>query len=480
MSFAQKAAKSGLWFSGFKFISQVFSWIITVAVARVLVPEDYGLMAMASILTGYVQIFSELGLGAAIIQKKDVSQKELSSLFWLSLLIGFGVAAVSFGLAYPTAWIFDEPRVVPITQVVSIVFIISALMIVPYNILSREIRFKEIGIIQLISVGASSLSMLWMAHKGFGVWTLITGTIIYRSIVVILTFLYSNWWPIFHYKLEEAKPFLGFGVNIAGSRSLFYFFQKADKFIVGKMFNAQSLGYYSFAMDLASIPTDKVVSIFQTVSFPVFSRYQDDNSKSQDMYLKMTKFVALIAAPLFIGGVFFGKEIILSLLGEKWRTIVFIFRMLCIAQFFVFLTEINGIVHNAQGKPHLTLIFNLVRTVVMSISIFVACNYGLNALVLPWVLVYPVLCLGWIWITLKKLNISIMRYLSNIAMPVMASGVMIACIFGWNFLMSAANISFASDRIILVQEIIVGVIFYSIYLLLFENKSLAMIWSLRK
>jgi len=480
VSFAQKAARGGLWFSGFKFITQVFSWIITVVVARILVPEDYGLMAMASILTGYVQIFSEMGLGAAIIQKKEITEKELSSVFWLSFLIGCGVAAVSFSLAYPTAWIFNEQRVIPITQLISTVFIISALMIVPYNILSREIRFKEIGLIQLISVGLASLSMLWMANKGFGVWTLINGTIIQRTIVVILTFLASKWWPIFHFNFEEAKPLLAFGVNIAGSRSLFYFFQKADKFIVGKMFNAQSLGYYSFAMELANIPTDKVVSILQQVCFPVFSRYQDDLAKCQDMYLKMTKFISLISAPLLMGGVFFGKEIILNVLGEKWRPIIFIFRMFCITQFFIFLTEINGIIHYAQGKPHYTLIFNLIRAVVMSLSIFIASNYGLNALMLPWVCVYPFLCIGWAWITLRKLNIPIIRYLNNIVMPIVASGVMVALIISWNFLMNAAHIAFENDRVVLIQEIIMGAIFYSVYLLLFEKKSLAMIWSLRR
>ena len=374
-------------------------------------------MAMATILTGYVEIFSELGLGSAIIQKKDIAQGELSSIFWFSMIVGIIFAILSFGLAYPTAWIFNEPRVIPITQLVSILFIIGALMIVPYNIMTREIRFKEIGMIQLASVALASLSMLWMANNGFGVWTLINGVIIQRTTNVILTFRVSRWKPKLYFRFKEAKPLLGFGLNIAGSRSLFYLFQKSDTFIVGKMFNTLFLGYYSFAMQLASIPTDKIVSIVNQVAFPVFSRYQDEVKKSQDMYLKIIKYIALIVTPLFLGGALFANDIILVLLGEKWAPMIFMFQMLCIAQLIVSLTSVNNIIHNSQGRPRCTLFFHLANTVLMPVSLYAAARYGFNALAIPWVSIYPLVSILWIWITLKKINISIFKYLMNITAP---------------------------------------------------------------
>src|SRR4030067_2603739 len=391
MSFARKAAKSGLWFAGFRFITQLFSWIVTIAIARILVPEDYGLMAMASILTGYVEIFSELGLGAAIIQKKEITQEELSSVFWLSMIIGAILSMVSFGLAHPTAWIFNEPRIIPITQLISVLFIIGAIMIVPYNILSREVSFKEIGMIQLSAVVVASLSMLIMAKAGYGVWTLINGVIIQRCVTVMLTFLATKWYPRLHFHFNEAKPLLKFGINIAGSRSLFYLFQKSDKLIVGKMFNAQSLGYYSFAMQLASIPTDKIVSIVNQVSFPVFSRYQDDSARIQEMYLKSTKYISLLITPLFFGGFFFGEEIIIALLGEKWAPIIFVFKLFCIAQFIVSITAINSVIHSSQGRPHWAMGFHLFNAILMPISIFIVTRYGFNALAVPWITIYPLI-----------------------------------------------------------------------------------------
>lgn len=480
MSFARKAAKSGLWFAGFRFIAQSISWVITVAIARILVPEDYGLMAMASMLTGYVEIFSELGLGAAIIQKKEITKEELSSTFYLSMIVGVILSIVSFSLAYPTAWIFNEPRIIPITQLISVLFIIGALMIVPYNILSREVKFKEIGMIQLIAVVVASLSMLMMAKAGFGVWTLINGTIIQRCVTVMLTFLVTKWYPKLHFQFKEAKPLLKFGINIAGSRSLFYMFQKSDRFIVGKMFNAQYLGYYSFAMQLASIPTDKIVSIVNQVSFPVFSRYQEDSVRIREMYLKTTKYISLLIAPLFFGGFFFGDEIIIALLGEKWAPIIFVFKLFCIAQFIVSITAINSIIHSSQGRPHWAINFHLANTILMPVSIFIAAKYGFNALALPWITVYPLVCIGWTWITLRKLNISASKYLQVFFTPFFATLFMIAGVWVAKLMLNGIPIINIDSRVILVQNIVVGVILYSIFLLLFERKTIIEIWTLRK
>lgn len=479
MSFARKAAKSGLWFAGFRFTTQLFSWVITIAIARILIPEDYGLMEMASVLTGYVQIFSELGLGAAIIQKKDITIEELSSTFWFSMIVGAILSIVSFGLAYPTAWIFNEPRIIPITQLISVLFIIGALMIVPYNILSRDVKFKEIGMIQLVSVIVASLSMLMMAKAGFGVWTLINGTIIQRCVTVMLTFLITKWHPRLHFQFKEARPLLKFGINIAGSRSLFYMFQKSDKFIVGKIFNPQYLGYYSFAMQLASIPTDKIVSIVNQVSFPVFSRYQDDSAKIQEMYLKTTKYISLLIVPLFFGGFFFGDEIIVAILGEKWSPIIFVFKLFCIAQFIVSITAINSVIHSSQGRPHWAINFHLANTILMPISIFIVARYGFNALVLPWITVYPVVCAGWTWVTLRKLNISVSKYLQVFYTPFLATLFMIAGIWGVKLFLNEIQFITINPNVIFIQNIVVGVILYSTFLLLFERKALIEILSLR-
>lgn len=472
------AAKEGFWLAGFKFISQLFSWTITVIVARILAPEDYGLMAMASILTGYVEIFSELGLGAAIIQRKEVSREELSSNFWFCVVTGIVFSVIAFCLAYPTAWIFHEQRIIPITQLISVLFLIGALMIVPYNILNREVQFKMIGIIQLTAVIISSASMLFMAKRGLGVWTLIWGTIIFRSTNVILVFLFSRWWPQFHFRINEVRPFLRLGVNVAGSNSLIYVFQKADKFIVGTMFNAQLLGYYSFASHLASIPTDKISSIINQVSLPVFSRYQDDLIRLEDIFLKITKFITLIVVPLFLGSVLFANEIVINLLGIKWGVIVPMFRLFCIAQMLFCLTFIIGNVHISQGRPHWVLLFTFINLIAMSTSIFFAGKIGFDYVLIPWVSVYPIILFIWAWVTLKKMGILISKYLTAIIKTIFAALSILVIVKCLQLYMYKMHI-ITDIKNVLLWEIVMSVIMYGVYICFFEKKSIISIINLR-
>ena len=351
MSFVRKTAKNGLWFAGSRFATQLATWFFTLYIARLLSPEDYGLMAMAAFLTAYLEEFSELGLGSAIIQREKLSPEELSGVFSFSLLVGGGLAVSSFFLAYPTAWVFNEPRIIPVTRLISLLFLIGALGIVPYNLLMREGRFKTIGGINFISSLSSSCAMVLMAMNGFGVFTLIGGTLILRSVKTLLVILAAKWRPRTLFRFSGAKPFLTFGIHIALSSSLFRLFQTMDKFVVGKMFTPQLLGYYSFAMELAGVPTEKIVSAIQQVSFPVLSRFQGDKEKMQELYLKIIKYIALIVTPLFVGGIFLADRIIPALLGPKWSALIPLFRLFCITHFVISLTTINGIFHTAQGRP---------------------------------------------------------------------------------------------------------------------------------
>ncbi|MHB8481162.1 MAG: lipopolysaccharide biosynthesis protein [Nitrospiria bacterium] len=480
MSIVKNAVKSGIWYAAFRLITQIFSWLITIIVARLLEPEDYGLMSMASILTGYVEVFSELGLGAAIIQRKNITQKELSSNFWFSIGLGCLFATLSFFLAYPTAWVFREQRVVPITQIISMLFIIGAVMVVPYNILQRELRFKTIGLVNFLAVVISSSSMLFMAYRGFGVWTLINGTIILRMATVLLVMKVSKWKPDIHFQWSEVRSFLSFGLYVAGSRSFFYFFQRADVLIVGRLLGTQSLGYYSLALQLASTPTNRIISMVNQVLFPVFSRFQDDLIKKQGLYLRMTKYIALFVVPLFLSGAIWGDEIIRTMLDQKWIPLIFLFKIFCLAQVFASFSSINGIVHSSEGKLRRVLGFSVIHFLLMSVSYFIAARYTLNAMAVPWIVVYPALCLGFTWFTLRVLKIRLFQYVEALAKPSLVSGLIILGIKGTEYLIHQTLLVEMSYKAIFFQEVLTGMVLYGAYLFIMEKQTLIEMWNIRK
>ncbi len=480
MSVLRRAATSGIWLAAFRAVTQLISWLITIAVARLLSPDDYGLMSLASILTGYIGIFSELGLGAAIVQRPTITDSDNSSNFWFSLMLGCGFALGAFGLAYPTAWLVNEPRVIPITQLIAVLFVISSLMIVPFNILNRDFRFKTIGAIQLCAVATSSLAMLWMAYSGFGVWTLILGTAIQRTASVLLVFAVAGWKPSFHFRFDEVRSFLRFGVNVAGTRSLFYIFQKADVFAIGHVLVTEAVGLYSFAMQLASMPTDKIVSLANQVSFPMFARLQDNPNKIRELYLRTTKYLAMIVSPMFLAGAIWGDEIIGAILGPRWMPVVFLFRALCVSQLFVSMITINDAVQTAQGRANYVLRFYLASVAVMPTSIYVAAHYGLHTVVLPWVTLYPIACVMWTLLTIRRLGISPTRYVHNAVIHVVVSLLIVAGVRLLVMLAISTTRMRVGDAGVLMQEILGAAICYGAYLWMRERLALRELWSLRR
>ena len=478
MSVLRQAAKGGAWLAGFRFATQAVSWVATLAVARMLSPADYGLMSLASILTGYVEIFNELGLGAAIVQRPAISQEEYSSNFWFSLMVGVVFSLLAFGLAYPTAWLFNEPKVIPITQTISILFTVGALMTVPYNILMRNLQFKTAGMIQLCAVAISSSSMLWMAYKGFGVWTLIGGTIILRLVTVVLVFLACGWRPSFHFRWVEVRSFLRFGLSVVGSRSLFYIFQKSDVFIVGTTLGTQAVGLYSLAMQLANIPTDKLVSLVNQVAFPIFSRFQDDASRLRELYLRMSGLLVIVLAPLLLSGAIWGDQIVRAVLGDSWVSIIFMFRALCISQLFVSAVTLSNAVNTAVGRSRWVVYFHLVCVALMPAALYLAAPFGFDALVIPWLVVYPVICLTWTIITVRALGIPINQYLKA-SIHVLTALVLIGVVKGLFVLLPRAHFESRGPMAFLVQQVAVAGTLYVSYLWFREKDILAELWSLR-
>lgn len=480
VSLVKKAAKSGAWLAAFRFATQIVSWMVTIVVARLLSPGDYGLMSLASILTGYVEIFSELGLGSAIVQRKEITDDEYSSNFWFSLMVGLGFAVLAFGLAYPTAWLFNEPGVVPITQTISVLFLVGALMVVPFNILMRNLQFKTIGIIQFCAAAISSLTMLWMAYNGFGVWTLIGGTIVLRVVTVVLVFAVSGWRPRFHFKWVEVRGFLRFGMNVAGARSLLYVLQKVDISIVGAMLGTHAVGLYSFAMQLASLPTDKIVSLVNQVSYPIFSRVQDEPERVKDLYLRTTGYLAIVVSPLFLAGAIWGDAIVRAVLGEQWLPIVFLFRALCVAQLLVSLTTVSSAVHRAVGRSHWVLYFYLASVIVMPPAVFAATRFGLDAVAIPWLTVYPLLAIAWTGITLRSLGISWLEQVKRTGVHILASAVVIGGVQLLFRGLAQVHLASSHPMTLIVQQVLVAAACYSAYLWIREKQALIDLWDIRK
>ncbi len=465
----------------FNLFSQAFSWSVTILIARILEPGDYGLMAMATIITGYALTLSELGLGNAIIQRKDMNKNHLSSVFWFSSILTTGLAISCFPVSYLTAFIMHEPRVIPITQIVSILFILNGLQIVPSSLLRRDMDFKSIGMFDMISVIVSSACMFGIAKTGGGVWTLILGNIIRSFVRTLLLYIKSGWRPALHFNLIESRPYISFGIKLALGRSIFYVQQRSDEFFAGRTWQAGTLGFYTFALELASIPTNRIVSLINNVSFPAFAKVQHDQAAFNKLYLNITKITAAIVFPLFAGGYLFGGDLITILLDAKWQPIISLFKILCLVQIMTSMIAINNFVHAAQGRPVWSLYFNIACAIAMPLSFFLAVPYGLRGIIIPWCTTYVVLCVAWLYVSIRKFGIRLPKYIFNIRNPLL--GTLLMSVPLWLFRKTFHETMYTekiTEVLILGTLIGIGVAVYSGYFLIFDKQFIKDLFKLIK
>ncbi len=433
-------------------------------------------MEMATIFTGYISFFVEFGIGTGIINKDKISKEELSSTFWFLLLWGLLLAVTCLGLAPVTVSFFSEPGLYHLTQAVGILFIISSLSIVPRSILHRDLRFKEVGIIEIISVVTSCLIMVIAAMYGAGPWTLLLGHISKELISLILFFVRSRFIPSFCFSFYLFTPLLRFGTPVVLSTSLYYIYTKADRFFGGRAFGAEELGYYAIGLQLAAIPVEKIVSILQSVLFPALSKLKHQRENFNTVYLSFVEFLGLITFPLFIGGILVAPELVIVVLGEKWRPAIPPLQILLAGQLVMAISAPNGLIHAARGVPKWNLVFNMILTPALVVGFYFSAKEDeLYKLALPWVTIFPLFQGAYIYITNRELGITMRRYLSHLMHPFFACLCMSACIMGINSFWSESK----ETPYYLSITIPLGALSYCLYFMTIGKNSIKRLLELR-
>jgi O-antigen/teichoic acid export membrane protein len=288
--------------------------------------------------------------------------------------------------------------------------------------------------------------MLIIAKSGGGVWTLLFGLIALASAQLIFTYATVKWLPRFHYSFKDVKPYLKFGLLVSLQGTLFYIYDKSDKFFAGRAWHPTILGHYYMALQLAQLPTEKITVLINHVAFPTFSLLASDHERLRSFYLKTVHVSATLIFPLFVGGFLVGADLVQVLLSDKWAPIGRMFEYLCLAQIMVSLNAVNSFVHNAQGRASWSSLYFVACAILVSLSFFLAVPYGLEAALIPWFTTYVVLSVSWIAITTKKIGIAPGAYLKELSIPfaatlTMATAIQFVLILGGDYLKSLGQLS---------------------------------------
>lgn len=460
----QIAAKGVMWAGISQFSTQAFQFIVTIILARLLIPSDFGIVSMAATFTGFVVCINRLGFNAAIVQKKEITEKHLSTAFWSCMFIAVILYILTIIISPFIAVFFRKEIVRPVVCVVAIGFITGALGAVQRSLFSKQLDFKSLAIVEIgiaIAYGASSIFLALMDQ---GVWSLVYGGIFSDVIGTLLLWLLCNWRPKLIFDYKSFKELFSFGIYVTGENVVNYISANIDYILVGRFIGAHFLGVYTVAYTLITFPRNKISNIVTRVTFPLFSSIQDDNKRLQNGYLAAIKYISIITFPATIGLLIIAPEFVMSVYGEKWQEVAIPLRIMCIAGMLKSIGTTVGSVLYAKNRADIGFKWNLIELSILTLSIIIAIKYGIVgvaiAVTLTTVLLEPIIQ----WITNKLIELRFADIWRALRPASICSFAMSCSLLVYNGILQ--KIINLSDFGLLISSIAIGIM---VYLLLFKK-----------
>lgn len=419
-----KAVRGIFWSFTEKTGYQLVQFIIGVILARLLLPEDFGVVAILAVFIAILRIVVDCGLGAALIQREDADYTDECTVFWFNCLASL-VFAGALSLSAPLiAVFFDQPLYEKMVPVVSLILIFGAVGNIQVNVLTRRIDFKRQALINVCAILVSGGVGVWMALNSFGVWALVGQSTLHAAFSALLLWLIVDWRPKFVFSYKSFKKMFPYGFNLFVSSLIDSFFNNLYVLLIGKIYSPAQLGFFSKAKNLQEIPVGSIYGILGRVAFPVFSRMQNDLEKFKKALIKSTQVLAFFSFPVMFGLATVGEPFIELLLTEKWLPAVPFLQLLCIAGTLMPLHALNLSVLKALGRSDLYLKIEIVKKVLIVINILLTYQYGIEAMLMGGILVSIIGFYVNTYYSKKLVNFGFMEQVSIISPTILIATIM--------------------------------------------------------
>ncbi|MBS7334547.1 MAG: lipopolysaccharide biosynthesis protein [Weeksellaceae bacterium] len=374
-------AKSGMiWTFAQQFGTQIISFAISIVLARLLVPEDFGVIALFGVVMGIASAFINGGMGSSLIRSNDVDEKDFSTVFIFNIVLSLLMYAVVFILAPFISDFYNMPILTNIIRVYSITLIISAFNIIQSTRLSKDMAFKTMFKIQLPSLIIGGLTGIGFAYSGFGVWSLVYSALIQNIISTIQYWIYGKWKPKLIFDVQKFKIHFSFGYRMTLSSLLDIIFNNIYPIIIGKIYSPTQLGYYNRADSLKQLPVSNLSNALNKVTFPLFAKISQDDVKLKDVYQRLLRVVIFIIAPTLALMVVLAEPIIRFLLTEKWLPAVPYLQILAISGLLYPIHAYNLNILQVKGRSDLFLRLEIIKKILIVIILICSLPFGIYGL----------------------------------------------------------------------------------------------------
>ena len=419
MSNLRDRTLSGLkWSGATQAVAQVIQFGVSIVIARLLNPADFGLMAMIVVMTGFAASIADLGLGTSIVQKQDITDQQLQTVFWLVGGLGAALCAM-FALAAPlVAQFYREPQLRSVTVAVASTFVVVSLAVVPNALLQRDLNFRARFQIEASAIGISGIAAMALAFAGAGVWSLVAQVIALAVTRTGITYMCSSWRPRIDFDGGSIKELVAFGRSIVGFNVVGYWAQNFDKLIVGRVLGGEALGVYRLADKLMRMPLDNVTHMTTSVMFPAMSALGDEIAALKRVYLRGNRMIALVTFPLMLGLGVLAEPAILGVYGEKWRGAIAMVEVLCLAGLAQSVYNTAAWIFLSRKRPDILFRLGIISAVVRISGVLIGMHWGLLGIAIAYTVGGYIGVMFPTWIAAGRLvDLHLGELLRNVAAP---------------------------------------------------------------
>jgi O-antigen/teichoic acid export membrane protein len=412
-----------------KAVSQVFRQLSRIAVAvilaRLLTPHDYGVAAMVLVFASLVIIFSDLALGAALVQRERLSELDRSTVFWTSAAVGLGFTLLGVAVSGPLAAFYGEPDVKPLFMALSLSFLVTALGTTQAALLNREMEFRSLELRMMAGTVVGGVVGIGAAASGYGAWAIIAQQVAIACASTILLWVFSPWRPSFAFSLASLRRLSGFSANVFGTRVLFYLNRNADNLLIGRFLGSTALGVYAVAYNIMLAPLSRIAQPLVEVLFPAFSRMQDDRERMASVWLRANRLIAAITVPGMLGLIVVAPEFVHVVLGGHWSAAIPVIQILAWVGLLQSLQRLNSSVLQARDRTGVLLRYSVV-VVLASLAAFAGgLHWGIVGVAAAYAISSTLVEPYYTWLTARELGLSLLDFVRSLAGVLQAALAMV-------------------------------------------------------
>ncbi|WP_425077413.1 lipopolysaccharide biosynthesis protein [Psychroserpens sp. S379A] len=414
MSLKQKSGVALAWDLGGTIVKSLGGFVISIFLARLLTPEEFGLVGMAMVFITVSQVFIDVGFASSLIQSKKTTNLSYSSVFWLNLVMGFVLTAIFYLSASYIGNFYDNQEITNIVQWLSLIFLLNSFCIVQTALLKKKLNFKVLSLSNMLAGIIGGIVGVVFAFMDYGVYSLVIQNIITAILLTIFLWSAADWKPDFKFSFNEIKKLTGYSTYVFVDRFVSSLFERLDIIVIGKVLSPATLGFYTRAVSLKSLVTKYSSSSISKVFFPVLSSIQDDDEQFERVYFKIVSIVSFISFGLT--GVLYvlGEDIIILLFGNKWMPSVTIFQILIISACNYPLSSMMVNAFMSKGKSKENFYIGLFRKAIRIVPLYLAYKYGIVSFAVGVVVVSYFLTITNMMFLKKFTNLSLRMHFKKI------------------------------------------------------------------